>query len=140
LYTAFLVFINFAVTLPTNYVLPSEIPFLDESSIVLRVRGSKFNVLSEVFQNAIQWTVKCCMLLLYCRLLSVKLVVLTGDLHTDNLEVLILVTAYVIFTYIIQQGLYFGYWCHPFERMWVVPARNSKSPEFSPESLPLGIR
>jgi hypothetical protein len=138
LYTALLVFLNIAIVLPTNYVLPADLPFLNPSNIALRVRGSKFNMLSEVFQNAIQWTVKGCMLLYY-RLLWVKLVLElvlaywcfeSKDL-THNI-ILMLVAAYVVVTYIVQQGLYFGDGCHSFQNMWAVPARNSKSPELLP--------
>jgi len=114
LFTILIVFLNICADVSTNLILPEQVATLTPQDIRDRVYGSKCVLVVESMMCAVQWGTKVCLLMLYFRL-------------TENLRqrlVVKIAAGYCALTYIVMIGLYYGYWCRPFNAFWETPTPN----------------
>ncbi|KAG9228697.1 hypothetical protein BJ875DRAFT_228844 [Amylocarpus encephaloides] len=113
-YSVLVPVMNIISNLDSNLILPKDIPLLTPSSINDRIRGSQLTVVVEQSMIVTIWGCKVCLLLLYSKL--------TVGLTYRNMVKL--VGAYVLLSFIAMEILYFAVWCRPFTQMWAVPVDN----------------
>lgn len=113
---------------------PDEMENLTPSSTESRIRGSKLVLVVEQCMIMTTWGCKICLLIIYHRLMyaqfcNTKSPVLTWCSRSalNKNEFLVkLVSAYVVLSWVVMEGLWLGFWCRPFHDYWAVPTGNSK--------------
>lgn len=113
---------------------PDEMANLTPSSTESRVRGSKLVLVVEQCMIMTTWGCKICLLIIYHRLMYVRLYETQRYLLTEHSRAALnkneflvkLVSAYVVLSWVVMEGLWLGFWCRPFHDYWAVPTSNSK--------------
>jgi hypothetical protein len=114
-YTTLIASINIVRDSSSNLLPPGfDVNSLTKQDVRERQYGSKMVLVVEQCQCVTIWLVKACLLVLYLRLTTAR---------KENIAVRVLF-GYIIATFIVMDGLYFGYWCQPFHNYWAVPTPN----------------
>jgi hypothetical protein len=116
-YTAVIVSINIEVRHSSN-LLPPDYDFrkMTDAERADREFGSKMVLVVEICQCVCIWTVKACILALYCRITVA---------YKENLAIKAL-AVYVGVGFVVMEILYLGVWCRPFNEYWAVPSSNTQ--------------
>ncbi|KAF2643733.1 hypothetical protein P280DRAFT_466474 [Massarina eburnea CBS 473.64] len=103
---------HFVVKTSSNLIEPGQdVSRFSQHEIASRIYGSKLVVVVEQMQCCTIWLVKACLLLMYWRLTALL----------PQHRVVLLVSIYTFFGFVIMEVLYLGVWCRPFYQYWAVP-------------------